>query len=116
MSRLQELTERLIEIVTHANNRYHIAREQQKKGDFYKEVKPFADEAHLQLKEWEKEIRTCLQTTRFKYIHDPQVKSVVENIELISVQAFFPETSYTRFRNYVESTLFVLQQLLKELR
>ncbi|HEY9576178.1 MAG TPA: DUF1798 family protein [Pseudobacillus sp.] len=116
MSRLQELTENLINIVTRANTRYHIAREKQEKGDFYTEVKPFADEARLQSEEWEKEIKTCLQTRHFKHIHYPQVKAVVENIELISVQAFFPETSYTRFRNYVESTLFVLHQLLKELK
>lgn len=116
MSRLQELTEQLVDIVTRANERYYLAREQKEKGDFYTEVKPFADEARLQSEEWEKEISTYLQTKPFKHIHYPQVKAVVENIELISVQAFFPETSYKRFRNYVESTLFVLQQLLKELK
>lgn len=115
MSRLQELTEQLIEIVTHANSRYHLAREKQEKGDFYAEVKPFADQARLRSREWEKELTACLQTRRFRHIHYPQMKAVVENIELISVQAFFPETSFKRFRNYVESTLFVLHQLIKEL-
>ncbi|RJS59505.1 DUF1798 family protein [Bacillus sp. PK3_68] len=115
MSKLQELTEQLVDTVTRANDRYHLAREQQEKGDFYTEVKPFADKARSQVEEWEREISAYLKTRKFKHIHYPQVKAVVENIELISVQAFFPETSYKRFRNYVESTLFVLQQLLKEL-
>lgn len=115
MNRLQELTEKLIMIVNRANDRYHLAREKQEKGDFFTEVKPFADEARLYTEKWEKEMAACLQTRQFKYIHSPQIKAVMENIELISVQAFFPETSYKRFRNYVESTLFVLEQLLKEL-
>ncbi|KAB7708943.1 DUF1798 family protein [Bacillus aerolatus] len=116
MTVLQELTEELLRIVNRANDRYHIAREKKEKGDFYTEVKPFADEAQRLSAAWEKEILASFRTSQFKYIHFPQVKAVVENIELISVQAFFPETSYTRFRNYVESTLFVLQQLLKELK
>ncbi|MFK2824175.1 DUF1798 family protein [Bacillus sp. B190/17] len=115
MTTLQELTEELLNIVNDANERYHIARETKEKGDFYTEVKPFSDKARLLTEAWEKEITSCFQTTCFKHIHGPQVKAVVENIEMISVQAFFPETSYTRFRNYVESTLFVLKQLLKEL-
>ena len=116
MQRLQELTEELVKVVNQANDRYHLARETGEEGDFYKEVKPFADEAKRLSDEWEEEVMRSFQARRFKHIHLPQVKATIENIELLSVQAFFPKASYTRFRNYVESTLFVLQQLLKELK
>jgi len=115
MDKLQELTCELIAIVRDANDIYHQKREKKEKGDFYKEVKPFADRAQQLSSKWEEAVLERLTQGGFKYIHRPQVIAVVENIELISVQAFFPETSYTRFKNYVESTTFVLNQLLKEI-
>ncbi|WP_338749598.1 DUF1798 family protein [Bacillus sp. FJAT-52991] len=116
MKELQKLTTELMTIVKEANEIYHEKRKTNEKGDFYQEVKPFADRANKVSIHWKKEIETQLQQGGFKYIHQPQVKAVVENIELVSVQAFFPETSYTRFKNYIESTNFLLNSLLKELK
>ncbi|PAQ13382.1 hypothetical protein CD798_14890 [Bacillaceae bacterium SAOS 7] len=116
MNELQKLTTELLAVVKEANEIYHEKRRTNEKGDFYEEVKPFADRAKDVSTRWKKEIDEQLPKGGFKYIHPPQVKAVVENIELVSVQAFFPETSYTRFKNYIESTSFLLNSLLNELK
>ncbi|WP_203361931.1 DUF1798 family protein [Bacillus sp. REN10] len=115
MEKLKVFTIELLNIVTEANDIYLQKRKTKEKGDFYQEVKPFADRAREVCIQWQQEIGPFVQQGDFKYIHPPQVEAVVENIELVSVQAFFPETSYTRFKNYIESTSFLLDSLLNEL-
>ncbi|WP_100331381.1 DUF1798 family protein [Bacillus xiapuensis] len=115
MNSLHELTKALLHLVHQANEVYHKNRREQTKGDFYQEVKPFADQARQLSEKWEQAVMKEMKRREFKYVHPPQIKATLENIELISVQAFFPETSYTRFKNYVESTIFILEQLQREL-
>jgi len=48
---------------------------------------------------------------RKKNLHPNQIKATVENIELLSVQCFFPETSYNRFKSYIQSSFYVIEQV-----
>ncbi|MBM7647953.1 hypothetical protein JOC78_000893 [Bacillus ectoiniformans] len=116
MTRLQTLTLELLALVHEANSIYYQVREKKENADFYSEVKPFADRVHALSKEWETEALDWLKQAKAKpkYLHMPQIKATVENLELVSVQAFYYQTSLTRFKNYIESTLFVLNQLAKE--
>ncbi|MDZ5711975.1 YppE family protein [Jeotgalibacillus haloalkalitolerans] len=104
-------TNELIEITRRADLEYNNRRESKEKGDFYEEVKPFADHAHSILKEWKVAASNYLIEQPKKNIHQNQVAATAENIELVVVQCFFPETSYKRFKSYIQSSLYVLEQL-----
>lgn len=108
---IYQQTVQLINITNKANEQYNQRRETGEKGDFYQEVKPFADQSHVILNQWKKEASDFLIHHPKKNIHQNQIAATAENLELIVVQCFFPETSYKRFKSYVQSSLYVLEQL-----
>lgn len=110
-AKILEQTNQLIDITRQADLEYNNRRESKVKGDFYQEVKPFADDAHGILKEWKESASAFLIKQPRKNIHQNQIAATAENIELIVVQCFFPETSYKRFKSYIQSSLYVLEQL-----
>lgn len=112
---LDRLTRELLECTEEAAVHYRQARERGTKPDFYAEVKPFADRSKHLLDEWSSQAAGWIAENRPKNLHENQISSAAEHIELITVQCFFPETSRTRFINYYNSTKYVLNVLLGHL-
>ncbi|MDG5470609.1 DUF1798 family protein [Jeotgalibacillus sp. ET6] len=108
---LQHKTLELLEIVDSAQKEYDNRRNTDLKGDFYTEVKPFADRAHSLSKEWGTDADQFLRSHPQKNLHPNQIKATVENVELLSVQCFFPATSYNRFKSYIQSSFYVIEQV-----
>lgn len=116
---LKQLTEQLLTYVDTITEKYVIVKETGKGGDFYNEVKPFADEVKRVNDNWRNKATQWVKERKPKNVYVQQIDSVHEHLETISVQAFFPETSRTRFNNLVASSKYVLtsvHQLLKEER
>ena len=82
------------------------------RGDFYTEVKPFADEIKKMNDNWRNEALIFVAEMSPKNIHLQQIESTHEHIDIISVQAFYPETSLTRFKNMVASVKYILKNIL----
>ncbi|TFE03243.1 DUF1798 family protein [Jeotgalibacillus sp. R-1-5s-1] len=106
-----ELTNQLAEILEQADEEYNKRRETKEKGDFHDEVKPFADRAHALISEWKEKTSAQLIKNPQKNIHHNQIFATADNLELVTVQCFFPETSYKRFKSYVQSSRYVLGQV-----
>jgi hypothetical protein len=113
---LEKLTEMMVSYNEIILNRFERARETGEKGDFYQEVKPFADEVSERTAEWRNEASAWLQKHPQRNLHPKQIDATAENIEMVCVQAFFPETSRKRFMGHVQSIEYVLQSLLDVLR
>ncbi|WP_433742787.1 YppE family protein [Falsibacillus pallidus] len=114
--RLLELTEELISLNQKAHTRYLEARETKEKGDFFTEVKPFADHIKEIGDEWEILAVEWLNDVSRKNIHPRQITHTNENLQMVSIQAFFPETSWNRFKSHIQSIDYVLNQLYNELQ
>lgn len=110
-SMLIDLNERLSEYTRQIENKFLSVKETGEKGDFFTEVKPFADEVQAVSERWKKEATAWIVKNRPRNLHESQIDSAAEQIEMISVQSFFPETSRTRFINYLQSVRFVLTLL-----
>ena len=50
-----------------------------------------------------------------KNLHPSQIINTAENIEMISIQAFFPESSYKRFISHSQSVHYVLVNVLNQI-
>lgn len=109
---LMQMTEMLLEYVEISDSRYKQVKESGEKGDFYNEVKPFADEVKSINDRWKEEAREWVSIHKPRNLYSQQIESASEHIEMVSIQAFFPETSRTRFINYVNSAVYVLKQLI----
>ncbi|MBS4190995.1 YppE family protein [Bacillus sp. FJAT-49705] len=110
---LTALTRQLLKRINKMTEMYSMVRETGKSGDFYEEVKPFADEVKLINDKWKNEAIKWVIATRPKNLYPQQIESTHEHLETISVQAFFPETSRSRFKNLVASSNYVLNQMLQ---
>lgn len=108
---LIDLTEQLTKFTLLISRRYIEVKEIQKSGDFYSEVKPFADEVKLINDQWKRKAIDWIIKHRPKNIFVQQIEATHENIETISIQSFYRETSKTRFTNLLVSSQYVLNRL-----
>jgi hypothetical protein len=114
--RLIYLTERLFQYNRLFLQYYQHARETGEKQDFEKRIKPFVNEVKNVNDEWEKRMKQWLTESDPKHIHLKQIDTTTSHIEQLSVQAFFPETSKTRFLNSQRTVEYFLTEVLKELK
>ncbi|MDQ0271038.1 YppE family protein [Cytobacillus purgationiresistens] len=115
MDHLIELTRQMLIYIDDIENRYAQGRESGEKGDFYSEVKPFADKVKEDNDKWLILATEWVNCHHPKNLHSQQIVSAFEQIETLSVQAFFPETSKTRFINQLNSAKYILNVLLSSM-
>jgi hypothetical protein len=111
-----KLTIKLIDFSQKADHIYEEVRSTGKEKDFYSEVKPFADEVHHTALEWADHMKTWMGEEKFKHLFPQQIDQTVQNLSDVAVQAFFPKTSYKRFKSHVQSVQFILQSVLTEIK
>lgn len=110
---LLDLTKKLLNYTDDCSKTFEKSKESQQKGDFYTEVKPFADDVKAVNERWRPLALTWIRENKPKHLHEKQIESASEQMELLSVQAFFPDTSRTRFINYLQSVRFIFTTLIE---
>lgn len=109
------LTRQLLDNTEFANGRFKQTKLEGKRGDFYTEVKPFADEVKDTVEKWRAEAAQWVIQHKPKNLHHSQIVTAADYLEVISVQAFFPETSKKRFLDQIQSIDYILNGLLNAL-
>ncbi|MDQ0218946.1 DUF1798 family protein [Peribacillus cavernae] len=110
-----KLTKELIGFCQRADQIYEDVRSTGKEKDFYNDVKPFADKVQLASLEWADSMKVWMREERFQHLFPQQIDQTVQNLSDVAVQAFFPKTSYKRFKSHVQSVQFILQSALHEI-
>ncbi|WP_077213764.1 YppE family protein [Bacillus dakarensis] len=108
---LQLLTEKIISYLNTIEDKFQEVKRTGEKGEFYSEVKPFADDVKEINDRWLKSATAWVEETMPRNLFPKQIESAHEQIEMLSVQAFYPDTSLTRFKNYLQSVRFILTTL-----
>ncbi|MCM3571624.1 YppE family protein [Mesobacillus subterraneus] len=106
------LSRQLLVNVDTAHRRFQYSKEKGVRGDFHSEVKPFADEVKLAADAWRESAANWVKNNRPKNLHANQIETAADYLEVISVQAFFPETSKKRFLDQVQSVEFILNSMI----
>ncbi|RFU60083.1 YppE family protein [Bacillus sp. V59.32b] len=110
-----KLTETLISMCEKADQIYEEARSTGQEKDFYSVVKPFADEVHQTCLEWADQVKNWMNEESFRHLFPQQIDQASQNLSDVAVQAFFPKTSYKRFKSHVQSVHFILLSTLTEI-
>ncbi|MED4634094.1 YppE family protein [Peribacillus frigoritolerans] len=113
--KLQLLTEQLIKYTDQADDIYEGVRLEGKEKDFFSEVKPFADQVRTVCIEWEIGMKEWMKETEFRHLFPEQIEQTAHNLSDVAVQAFFPKTSYKRFKSHVQSIEFILNNVKTEI-
>ncbi|MEC1521453.1 DUF1798 family protein [Neobacillus niacini] len=94
---------------------YQEARENGTSHDFHEVIKPFANEVKKVSQEWATLLKNWLVKNPQKHLHLKQIDTTLDHIDQLSIQAFFPKTSRSRFLNANRTVEFFLLEILKEL-
>ena len=55
-----------------------------------------------------------MENESFRHLYPMQIQQTADNLSDVAVQAFFPKTSYKRFKSHVQSVRFILQNVRDE--
>lgn len=111
----KELTQKLIQFNEQADVIYEEVRAAGKEKDFYSEVKPFADEVHTACSEWKDNMKEWMGMESFTHLFPLQIEQTANNLSDVAVQAFFPKTSYKRFKSHIQSVRYILHNVRDEI-
>lgn len=111
-----QLTEKLLAYNGLFMKYFQEGRETGTKYDFHGVIKPFANEVKEINDLWKRAMKKWLSETNHKHLHLKQIDTTSEHIEQLSIQAFFPETSKTRFLNFNRTVEYFLLEILKEVK
>lgn len=114
-NKLKKLTLELLACTDTLEKKLENVKKTGKSADFYQEVKPFADNSKRINDEWRKMSLDWVKLERPTNVYVQQIESTHEHMDAIAVQAFFPETSQTRFKNMVASVKYILNNVLNNL-
>nr|WP_263325943.1 YppE family protein [Neobacillus sp. Marseille-Q6967] len=110
-----QLTHKLLDFNRSCLRYFHEGREKEINYEFHQVVKPFADDVRLISEKWSHLMRNWLIKYPQKNLHLKQIDTTLEHLNQLSIQAFFPKTSKTRFLNANRTVEFFLLEVLKEL-
>jgi len=111
-----QLTEKLLHYNHLFLKYYQGGKETGIKHDFHEVIKPFANEVKEINDEWKIAMKKWLSLSTHKHLHLKQIDTTSEHIEQLSIQAFFSETSKTRFLNSQRTVEYFLQEIIKEVK
>jgi hypothetical protein len=112
---IMNLTKRLLNYNHSFMDYYLDARENGTSHDFHEVIKPFANEVKTVAQKWGSLMQSWLVNNPQKHLHLKQIDTTLEHIDQLSIQAFFPKTSRSRFINANRTVEFFLLEIVKEL-
>ncbi len=116
VKQLRELTAQLLKYNQRALANFQLCRQSGESGDFFNEVKPFADKVKEICEEWQPLATQWALTHKPKHIYPIQISNTVENLQMVSIRAFFPKTSLRQFNSHIQSIEYVLNQIWEQLQ
>ena len=113
---LIEQTTKLVTECDEAINRFYKMRELDAVPDFFEQVKPYADELHEFIGQWQQLAHMWIADNKPKYMHRIQIDNAVDAMEQFIVQSFYKETSKKRFIQSVQSVHYTLTTFIRYLK
>ncbi|OCA90893.1 hypothetical protein A8F94_03220 [Bacillus sp. FJAT-27225] len=113
---LEKMTERLLEYTLQFQKTFELTREKNADGDFYSDIKPFADKVKEINDQWKE---AALRESSFlarNGISIRQIENAHEHIDKLSIQAFFVKTSRYTFINSCRTVEYTLKTILDKLK
>ncbi|CAI9391486.1 MULTISPECIES: YppE family protein [Bacillaceae] len=112
---LMDYTKKLLEAVEYSVETFYKVKESGVNEDFYKVVRPFANQIKEINDEWKEMAKAWVSEAKPDYLSSIQINTASDHIEIISIQAFFTQTSKKRFLDSAKSVKYILQTLLDAL-
>ncbi|TSB46960.1 YppE family protein [Alkalicoccobacillus porphyridii] len=111
-TQLRAHTTRLLELNQYAENIYlNETRTDGYEVDFFGMVKPFADEIKERSEEWLPLANELVEAKLPKDLHLNQLTQTVDNLEVVAIKSFYPETGLKKQIETFKAVAYVLKQV-----
>ncbi|MBO8177444.1 MAG: YppE family protein [Bacillus sp. (in: Bacteria)] len=114
-NQLHYLTEQLINACAKMEAIFTEVKRTDEQRDFFHEVKPFADNVHQLLAQWNDLALPWVQQYRPKHIFPQQLITTKEHMEKLAVEVFYPTSSWKRLKSTLQSCLYILHRVKEAL-
>jgi len=104
-------TYQLIEECDACLHRFQEMRRLDKEPDFFNEVKPYVDNVHTRIHEWQQHAANWIKSQHPKNLYVQQIDHAADAMEQFVVQSFFKGTSKKRFIQSIQSAQYTLKLL-----
>ncbi|UAL45724.1 YppE family protein [Sutcliffiella horikoshii] len=111
---VRELTKQILMELDRIEENFMSAKASKQEPDFFQTVKPYADGVFATVEQWESTVKNWILSDKPKYIHVQQIDSTVENINMVAVQCFYPDTREKRFKGMIQSIRYVLNDTISK--
>ncbi|GKU80970.1 hypothetical protein NCCP28_03660 [Niallia sp. NCCP-28] len=115
INQLKENTKMLLESTGYLMDTFIKVKASGKGEDFYEVVVPFANKVKKINEDWKVTAINWVVANKPEYLHAAQIQSASDHLEIISVSAFYPDTSKKRFMDAIKSVQYILEVLLSQL-
>lgn len=114
---LKKLTQTLQQYTNDALHRLEMVKNSEKtvEFDFFQDVKPFCDLVKSTADKWKALCLVWIENEHPKHIHPPQINSICDNLNLLSVQSFYKDTKEKRFKEMYYAVHYLLENMLEKL-
>lgn len=113
---LQQITTQLYEECDNSWARFMQFREQAYEPDFFNEVRPYANQIHELLNDWQLQAEQFIAVHHPKYVHMVQINNAAEQIDQFVVQSFYIKTSKKRLYQSIQAAKYTCETLLSAMR
>ncbi|MCW1928152.1 YppE family protein [Bhargavaea beijingensis] len=110
--KLHELTSQLLDECGKCRPRHARMREEEREPDFFGEVKPYADQVHSLIAEWQNRSKEWILQEHPKHVREAQIENAAEMMTQFVVQSFYPKTGKKRFYDSIQSAEYLLKTML----
>lgn len=115
INQLKENTIILLESTEYLMDTFTKVKALGKEENFYEVVVPFANKVKKINEEWKVSAINWVMENKPEYLYAAQIQSASDHLEIISISAFYPETSKKRFMDAIKSVKYILEVLLNQL-
>lgn len=112
IEQLNKSNERLLELNQYAEAVYiNETRQEGYEVDFFGIVKPFADEIKVLCEKWLPLSEELIMFAQPKDLHINQLTQTVDNLEVVAIKSFYPETGLKKQIETFKAVTYVLEQV-----
>ncbi|WP_213423147.1 YppE family protein [Bhargavaea massiliensis] len=114
--KLDELTLKLLDECGKCRPRHARMREEEREPDFFAEVKPYADQVHERIAEWQNRSKEWIRQDRPKHVREAQIENAADMMTQFVVQSFYPKTGKKRFYDSIQSVEYLLKTMMTAMK
>jgi cell division FtsZ-interacting protein ZapD len=111
LKELQKISLEIEKLISEMEKNYNQVHHSERVFDFFSEIEPFVNSTEAITIKWQNLAYQLIKDKPVKYIYREQIDQTVENINILAVIHFQPDTRFKRFTDLIASVKYIIGTL-----